>query len=135
MLFGRSFDETRYRASLLAACLDADLKQFPAHDETEIGEKGLNLSGGQRQRVALARAVYEPAAVLLVDDALAALDAHVGAQVYERIFGRNGVCAQAGTAVVLGINQLHLVQHEAREAKQAAKSTGTKQQQPVQTLM
>ena len=50
VLFGRSFDETRYRASLLAACLDADLKQFPAHDETEIGEKGLNLSGGQRQR-------------------------------------------------------------------------------------
>eukprot|EP00936_MAST-01D_sp_MAST-1D-sp1_P002436 g2436.t1 len=131
VLFGRPFNEARYRASLHAACLDADLKQFPAHDQTEIGEKGLNLSGGQRQRVALARAVYEPAAVLLVDDALAALDAHVGAQVYERIFGRNGVCAQAGTAVVLVTNQLYLVQREAREAKQAAKSTGTKQQQPV----
>ena len=45
---------------------------------TQIGEKGINLSGGQKARVALARAVYARADVLLFDDPLSAVDAHVG---------------------------------------------------------
>ena len=47
-------------------------------DHTEIGEKGVNLSGGQKQRVALARACYAGADVVLLDDPLSAVDAHVG---------------------------------------------------------
>lgn len=46
-------------------------------DETEIGERGANLSGGQRQRISLARAVYSNADVILLDDPLSAVDAHV----------------------------------------------------------
>ena len=44
---------------------------------TEIGEKGINLSGGQKARVALARAFYADADVVLLDDVLSAVDAHV----------------------------------------------------------
>ena len=50
-----------------------------AGNDTEIGERGINLSGGQKQRVALARACYADADVVLLDDPLSAVDAHVGA--------------------------------------------------------
>ena len=49
------------------------------------GEKGINLSGGQKQRVSLARAAYANADVYLFDDPLSALDAHVGAQVFDEL--------------------------------------------------
>lgn len=46
---------------------------------TKIGEKGITLSGGQRQRICLARAAYDRASeVVLLDDPLSAVDAHVG---------------------------------------------------------
>ena len=55
---------------------------MPAGDETEIGEKGINLSGGQKARLALARAVYARPDVLIMDDPISALDAHVRKDVF-----------------------------------------------------
>jgi ATP-binding cassette, subfamily C (CFTR/MRP), member 1 len=57
---------------------------LPAGDMTEIGERGINLSGGQKARVALARAVYADADLYLLDDPLAAVDAHVGQHLFEK---------------------------------------------------
>lgn len=56
---------------------------LPAGDASEIGEKGINLSGGQKHRVALARAVYASADVMLMDDPLSAVDAHVGRALFD----------------------------------------------------
>lgn len=53
--------------------------------------QGMNLSGGQKQRLSLARAVYRKAAVYLLDDPLAALDAHVGQQVFNQVIGPDGL--------------------------------------------
>jgi ABC-type multidrug transport system fused ATPase/permease subunit len=47
-----------------------DFDQFPARDQTEIGERGLNLSGGQKQRIAIARAVYANKDIYIMDDPL-----------------------------------------------------------------
>ncbi|KAJ1850914.1 hypothetical protein LPJ76_006301, partial [Coemansia sp. RSA 638] len=64
---------------------------LPAGDMTEIGEKGINLSGGQKARVSLARAVYARADVYLLDDPLAAVDAHVGKHIFTHVLGPQGM--------------------------------------------
>jgi ATP-binding cassette subfamily C (CFTR/MRP) protein 1 len=76
-LFGRAYEEELYQRVLSACALSADVKMLRLGDMTEIGERGINLSGGQKQRVAIARAVYSQADVLIMDDPLSALDAHV----------------------------------------------------------
>ncbi|XP_035226233.1 ATP-binding cassette sub-family C member 8-like isoform X2 [Stegodyphus dumicola] len=83
ILFGQPYDGRRYHQVVQACALQPDIDLLPARDLTEIGERGLNLSGGQKQRIALARAFYSPARLVILDDPLSALDAHVGAYVFE----------------------------------------------------
>ncbi|RIB17409.1 P-loop containing nucleoside triphosphate hydrolase protein [Gigaspora rosea] len=80
--FGLPFDEKKYLQVIKDCCLEPDLKVLPAGDLTEIGEKGINLSGGQKQRVNIARAVYYNADIVLLDDPLSAVDAHVGRYIF-----------------------------------------------------
>merc|ERR1711871_1761696 len=82
--FQSAYDEDKYNATLEACALLPDLEVLPNGDQTEIGEKGINLSGGQKMRVALARAVYQDADIILMDDPLAAVDAHVSKFIFER---------------------------------------------------
>jgi hypothetical protein len=82
--FGLPYIAKKYTKVICAVCLDQDFKELPFGDLTVIGERGLNISGGQKARVALARAVYADSDIILFDDVLAALDAIVAKQVYEK---------------------------------------------------
>ena len=85
ILFGRAFEEERYKITLKACALADDIAVLPAGDMTEIGEKGINLSGGQKARVSLARALYSDATqLLLLDDPLSAVDSHVGEHLFDK---------------------------------------------------
>jgi ATP-binding cassette, subfamily C (CFTR/MRP), member 1 len=56
---------------------------LPDHDLTEIGERGITISGGQKQRLNIARAIYFNADIVLMDDPLSAVDAHVGRHIFD----------------------------------------------------
>ncbi|KAI8925141.1 hypothetical protein BC831DRAFT_281279 [Entophlyctis helioformis] len=88
-----------------ASCLEHDLELLPNGLGTQIGEKGINLSGGQKARVALARAIARDADIYLLDDPIAALDAHVGKKVFDE-----AICGTLKSkTVVLVTHQLHLL--------------------------
>ena len=108
ILFGLPYDEKWYRRAVHVSALNADLDMLPAGDLTEIGEKGINLSGGQKQRVSVARLVYARADVNVLDDPLSALDAHVGAHVFEKVLSSERGVLRHRTRVLV-TNHLQVV--------------------------
>ncbi|KAL1881140.1 hypothetical protein VTK73DRAFT_4587 [Phialemonium thermophilum] len=83
ILFGKELDRHWYRDVIKACALQADLDMLPNHDMTEIGERGITISGGQKQRLNIARAIYFDADIILMDDPLSAVDAHVGRHIFD----------------------------------------------------
>ena len=64
-----------------------DVADFPARYDTMIGERGVTLSGGQKQRTAIARAVAKDPRILILDDALSAVDTYTEAEILKRLRG------------------------------------------------
>ena len=71
--------------ALDVARLEGDLQCFPRGLDTAVGERGITLSGGQKQRVALARALLVDPRVLILDDALSAVDTHTENTILSRL--------------------------------------------------
>lgn len=97
---------------------------LPNGDQTEVGERvcfislrvlrfhnnifreqGISLSGGQKQRINICRAIYVNADILIFDDPLSALDAHVGKSVFNNVF----LGAAAGKTRILVTHALHFL--------------------------
>ncbi len=76
--------EQVYQAAKLA-CIHDDIEKFPDGYQTEVGEKGITLSGGQKQRIAIARAILLNAQVLVLDDALSAVDGRTEHQILKNL--------------------------------------------------
>ncbi len=72
------------QAARLAA-IDEDIQRLPAGYATEVGERGVTLSCGQRQRVAIARALLPTAPLLVLDDALSAVDTGTETAILEHL--------------------------------------------------
>ncbi|GAL05565.1 ATP-binding component of a transport system [Photobacterium aphoticum] len=77
------------RAAAQAACIDSDIMQFPQGYDTLVGEKGITLSGGQKQRIAIARALLLEAEILVLDDALSAVDGKTEYQILQNLRGQD----------------------------------------------
>ena len=68
-------------------CLDDLIHRLPQGLDTVVGERGVVLSGGERQRTALARALLRKPRLLLMDDALSAVDAETESRILENLRG------------------------------------------------
>jgi ATP-binding cassette subfamily B multidrug efflux pump len=81
----------------MVAQLDRTIEDFPGRYETILGERGINLSGGQKQRASLARALARKPGIVLLDDALSAVDTHTEAEILralrEALSGRTALIA------------------------------------------
>jgi ATP-binding cassette subfamily B protein len=69
------------------ARIDKDVADFPQGYETMVGERGITLSGGQKQRTALARAIAIDPRILILDDALSAVDTYTEEEILSRLRG------------------------------------------------
>ena len=92
---GASADDARWAAGI--AQLTEAIDGFPAGEATMLGERGVNLSGGQKQRAAMARALARRPSVVILDDALSAVDTHTEAAILrglrEALAGRTAIIA------------------------------------------
>ena len=66
--------EAEVASAAQSAEIYADISSFPHHLQTIVGERGLTLSGGQKQRTALSRALARDPNILILDDAMSAVD-------------------------------------------------------------
>jgi ATP-binding cassette subfamily C (CFTR/MRP) protein 1 len=103
--FGKEFEPKWYNKVIDACALRPDLEMLPNGDKTEIGERGITVSGGQKQRMNIARAIYFDADIVLMDDPLSAVDAHVGRHIMD-----NAICGLlADKCRILATHQLHVL--------------------------
>jgi ATP-binding cassette subfamily B protein len=77
----------RVVAAAAVARLDKDVADFPRGYDTAVGERGITLSGGQKQRTALARAIFMDPKILILDDALSAVDTYTEEEILSRLGG------------------------------------------------
>lgn len=84
--YAKEFNKARFDRVVEMCQILPDLEILPGKEHTEIGERGANMSGGQKQRISIARALYSDSDIVLIDDALSALDAFVGKKVMENVF-------------------------------------------------
>jgi ATP-binding cassette subfamily B multidrug efflux pump len=80
---GASRAEVEHAAQM--AAIHDDILRFPHGYDTPVGEKGITLSGGQRQRVAIARSLLADSSLLLLDDALSAVDTGTETRILEHL--------------------------------------------------
>jgi len=78
-------DHAELSEAVMLAHLHKDLEQMPEGMKTLLGERGINLSGGQKQRLSLARAIVREPKILVVDDALSAVDTQTEAGIVENL--------------------------------------------------
>ena len=92
---GTSHDDARWAAEV--AQLAETIADFPDGYDTLLGERGINLSGGQKQRAAMARALARRPSIVILDDALSAVDTHTEAAILrglrEALAGRTAIIA------------------------------------------
>ncbi|GAA0134250.1 ABC transporter transmembrane domain-containing protein [Paenibacillus sp. YSY-4.3] len=98
-------DDTIMKA-IRTAAFDQDLGTLSDGLDTLVGEKGVALSGGQKQRVSLARAFIANPEILILDDALSAVDARTEARIVDNIRSK-----RSGKTTLISTHRLSAVEH------------------------
>ena len=107
ILFGKpSASQKQLDVAVAIAAFSQDLERMSDGYDTLIGEKGVAISGGQKQRISIARAMIKEPELLILDDALSAVDART-----ERIIIENIQTLRAGKTNIITSHRLSAVEH------------------------
>ena len=98
ILFGKPLEDRKYNNVIHACALELDLEILQAGDQSMVGLRGINLSGGQRQRLNLARCAYFDGDLVLLDNALSAVDHHTAQHIFEHCV--KGIFADKATILI-----------------------------------
>jgi ATP-binding cassette subfamily B protein len=105
----------RVREAAAVARLDKDVESFPKGYDTTVGERGITLSGGQKQRTALARAIMVDPHILILDDALSAVDTYTEEEILSRLQGvmrqRTSIIVAHRISTVRDADQIFVLDH------------------------
>jgi ATP-binding cassette subfamily B protein len=105
--FGKEIvNEEEIARALNLAAFNNDITTLPKGLDTLVGEKGVALSGGQKQRISIARALLKDPEILLLDDAMSAVDGKTEARIIENIRKE-----RAGKTTFITAHRLSAVQH------------------------
>lgn len=98
-----------------------DVADFPQRFETMLGERGITLSGGQKQRTSIARAILRRPKILILDDALSAVDTYTEESILQRLRslmkGRTSIIIAHRISTVKDADRI-IVLHEGKIAEQ-----------------
>jgi ATP-binding cassette subfamily B multidrug efflux pump len=107
--------ERRMQEAAAVARLDKDVESFPKGYHTVAGERGIMLSGGQKQRTALARALMVDPRLLILDDALSAVDTYTEEEILTRLKGvmrqRTSIIVAHRVSTVRDADQIFVLDH------------------------
>lgn len=119
LTLGAKIPEDQLWEALEVAALAGDVRSMPKGMDNKVGERGISLSGGQRQRLALARAVAQSRDVLLLDDALTAVDAETEDKIHQNLEGvmegRTVVVATHRLSSIRGFDQILILDMSGRQ--------------------
>lgn len=97
------------------ACVHDDILRLPQGYDTEVGERGVMLSGGQKQRISIARALLLEAEILILDDALSAVDGRTEHQILHNLRqwgeGRTVIISAHRLSALLDASEIIVMQH------------------------
>ena len=81
----KAFDQIAVQRMAAVANFDTDIKEFSNEYQTIVGERGITLSGGQKQRTAIARALMVDPRIIILDDALSAVDTYTEERILSQL--------------------------------------------------
>jgi len=107
ILFGRdNATDDELDNAIAASAFKKDITFLPGGLSTLVGERGVALSGGQKQRVSIARALIADPDILMLDDAMSAVDARTEAEIIANIRGE-----RAGKTTLIATHRLSAIVH------------------------
>ncbi len=125
----RGANDDEVRLATRVACIHDSILEFDEGYETLVGERGVTLSGGQRQRVAIARALLQQPDILVLDDALSAVDTRTERLILEAMHDRRGrqttvviahrLSTLAAADDIIVLDEGHIIQRGTHEALSA----------------
>ncbi len=115
--------EERLHWAAGVAQIDKDVQGFAREYNTILGERGITLSGGQKQRTSIARAVIREPKILILDDALSAVDTYTEEEILSRLRevmrGRTSIIISHRISTVKDADQI-IVLNEGKIAEQGS---------------